>query len=291
MSVKLMREEQAASSLAIHGRRLWRVVVAEMLKQHRALFGSKMIYFSMLVWPAFELATAYYTFLPFVHAPGLRSHWPIAVDARSIILFFVTGMLGYTFFWSLVQSSWQFSWERYNGTLEMLFLTPANRLVLLLANGTAALLQSIWLFFTFSIALITIIGGMQLAYPAMLGVAFLALLIPAMAWAVFLNSCCIFARDGSFFYTILEPTMAFLSGVRIPLFAYPFWLRIMSFVLPLTTSLSVLRAVMLERATLVALWPQLLFLIAFSLALFVAAHWLLKRGEAHARHTGSLTLF
>lgn len=193
---------------------LWRIVMAEMLKQHRSFFRNKMTYISMFVWPVLELATAYYTFQPILHAPNIHQHWALAANPRAIILFFITGMLAYTFFWSIVQSSWQFSWERFNGTLEILFLSPANRLVLMIANGMAALIQSIWLFFTFSIGLILIVGGLHVAYPLMFVVALLALIIPAMAWATFLNSACIFARDGSFFYSILEPTMSFLSGVE-----------------------------------------------------------------------------
>jgi len=284
----LVTAHEAQVPLLIQCRRLWRVVVAEMLKQHRSLFGSKLVYFSMLVWPAFELTTAYYTFQPFAHAPGISKHWPLAADPRTVSLFFVTGMLGYTFFWSLVQSSWQFAWERYNGTLEVLFLTPANRLVLIMANGAAALIQSVWLFLTFSVGLMTIIGGLKMAHPAML---LLALLIPAMTWAAFLNSFCIFARDSSFMYTILEPTMSFLSGVRIPLFAQPFWIRIIGIILPLTTSLAVLRGALLEGATIGTLFPQLILLLGMSTLLLVTAAWLLKRGEQHARRTGSLTLF
>lgn len=139
-------------------RSLWRVVQAESLKQHRVLFGSRMMYFSMLVWPLLELATAYYSFRPFLHAPGLARNWSLAADPSTITLFFITGLLGYTFFRSIVQSSWQFSFERFHGTLEIIFLSPANRLVLILANGAGALLQSAWLFLTFSVGLILLVG-------------------------------------------------------------------------------------------------------------------------------------
>jgi ABC-2 type transport system permease protein len=282
---------QTRSAFSIQCRRLWRVILAETLKQHRILFGSKLVYFSLLIWPCLELATAYYTFRPFLNAPGIATHWSLAGNPRAIALFFITGMLGFTFFWSLVQSAWQFSWERFHGTLELLFLSPANRLVLIVANGTGALIQSVWLFLTFTIGLITIIGGLNVANPAMYVLAFFGLLIPAMAWATFLNSFFIFARDAGFLYTLFEGTMSFFAGVRIPLFAFPLWIRIIGIVFPLTTSLIVLRGVLLEGATPATLWPQLLFLAGISVALFAAAAWLLKRGEENARRSGSLTLF
>lgn len=272
-------------------RATWRVVQAEMLKQHRILFGSKMMYFSMLIWPALELASAYYAFLPFLHAPNLIKNWSVAADPKSVILFFITGLLGYTFFRSIVQSSWQFGFERFNGTLEMLFLSPANRLVLILANGAGALLQSVWLFLTFAIGLILLVGGLHVSNPAMFLVAFLGLLIPSLGWAAFLNSICIFSRDSGFVYTVIESTMSFLSGVRVPLPAFPLWVRVIGTLFPLTTSLVVLRGALLSSETIWTLWPALLFLAAFSFAMFLAAIIVLRKGEKYAREHGTLALF
>jgi ABC-2 type transport system permease protein len=50
-----------------------RVIAAEALKQHRILFGSKLIYCSLLLWPALQLATAYYTLGCFSVRPELPS--------------------------------------------------------------------------------------------------------------------------------------------------------------------------------------------------------------------------
>jgi ABC-2 type transport system permease protein len=270
---------------------LWKIVRAEMLKQHRILFGSKMMYFSMLVWPALELASAYFTFRPFLHAPDLARNWSVAADPSSVALFFITGLLGYTFFRSIVQASWQFSFERFHGTLEILFLSPANRLVLILANGAGGLVQSVWLFLTFSLGLILLVGGLHMASPAMIIVAFLGLLIPSLGWAAFLNSLCIFARDSGFVYTVIESTMSFFAGVRIPLPAFPFWVRAVGLLFPLTTSLVILRGALLSNETLQTLWPQLLFLGGFTLLMLLTAMLILKKGEEHAREHGTLTLF
>lgn len=272
-------------------RSLWRIAQAEALKQHRTLFGSKMLYFSMVIWPALQLATAYYSFRPFLHVAGVASNWSLAADPGTVALFFITGMLGYTFFWSIVQSSWQFSFERFHGTLELLFLSPANRLALILANGTGALIQSVWLFLTFSIGLMMLVGGLHVASPAMFLVAFLGLLVPSLAWAAFLNSLCIFSRDSGFIYTVIDSTMAFFSGVRIPLQAFPLWVRIIGLLFPLTSSLVVLRGALLSSETVLTLWPQLLFLTGFTLAMLCAAMVILRKGEEYARRHGTLTLF
>lgn len=271
--------------------RLWRIILAETLKQHRTLFSSRLIYFSLFIWPALQLVSAYYTFQPFMGASTVEQHWSLANDPHAIFLFFTTGMLGYTFFWSMVQSAWHFSFERFSGTLELLFLSPANRFMLVLANGTASLIQSVWLFFVFTIGIISIVGGLHVANPVMYLVAFLGLLIPAVAWATFLNSLFIFSRDSGFLYTILDDPMTFLSGVKIPLLAFPVWLRVISLIFPLTTSLIILRGALLDGLNVSALWGQILFLLGFSVVLIALALFFLKRGEEHARQSGSLTLF
>jgi ABC-2 type transport system permease protein len=272
-------------------RHAWRVVRAEALKQHRTLFGSRLVYFSLFVWPALQLATAYYTFQPFAGTPGLAQRWSLAADPRAVFLFFTTGTLGYIFFWSLVQSAWHFSFERFAGTLELLFLSPANRLALILANGAAALAQGTWLFLCFAVGLLAVVGGLRMSSPLMFAVAFVGLLVPAVAWAALLNSVFIFTRDSGFLYTILEEPMSFFAGVRIPPLALPIWARIAGLLFPLATSLAILRGALLEGATLATLWQPLAFLGVVSALMLLAAAWLLRRGEEHARRSGSLTLF
>jgi ABC-2 type transport system permease protein len=272
-------------------RSMWRVIVAEALKQRRNLLGNWPTYFSLLIWPGLQLATAYYTYRPFFDVQSFTEHWSLAATPQGIFLFVATGILGYVFFWSLVQSAWQFSFERFNGTLELLFLTPANRLVLVTANSVMALVQSVWLFFVFILGLVTLIGGLHVANPAMFIVAFLGLFFPAVAWGTFLNSIFIFIRNAEFLFTFLDEPLSFFAGVRIPLLALPMWAQVVGFIFPLTISLIVLRGILLTAATLATLWPQLLILLALSIVLLATAGWLLKIGEKHAQTRGSLTLF
>lgn len=102
---------------------------AEMVKEHRHSFHSKMVYFSLLIWPAIMFVTAYYSFAPF----RLGADSPLArfLSPEQLPLFLLTGYLGYIFFWCLVQSAWQMSFEREAGTMEMIFISPVNRLAFL----------------------------------------------------------------------------------------------------------------------------------------------------------------
>jgi ABC-2 type transport system permease protein len=125
----------------------------------------------------------------------------------------------------------------------------------------------------------------------MYAVAALSLLIPAVVWGAFLNSLLLFSRDSAFLYTLLDDPLWFVSGVRLPLFALPIWIKAIGLAFPLTTSLAVLRGALLDGRDLGALAGDLALLGALSAVLFGLTAVLLRVGERHAQRTGSLQLF
>ncbi|MFE0508937.1 ABC transporter permease [Streptomyces sp. NPDC058964] len=267
-----------------------RVFAAETLKQHRRLFGQPLVVFSMLIWPVLQLATTYYTLRPVATASPAAAHWPLAADPHRLLAFLATGTLAYAFFFSLVQSAWHLSFERTTGTLELLFLSPAGRLTLMIANGAGALLQNAWLLTCFTAAGLLGFGTLSVASWWMYPVVLLALLIPAVAWGAFLNSLLVFSRDSAFLYTILDEPLWFVSGVRLPHFALPVAVRIVGAAFPLTGSLIAVRGALLESDTPTDLAPTLAWLGILSTALLAAAALILRIGEARARRTGKLSL-
>ncbi|MEV3990522.1 ABC transporter permease [Streptomyces sp. NPDC049837] len=267
-----------------------RVFAAEALKQHRRLFGQPLVVFSMLVWPVLQLATTYYTLRPVATASPAAANWPLAADPERLLAFLATGTLAYAFFFSLVQSAWHLSFERTTGTLELLFLSPAGRLTLMLANGTGALLQNAWLLTCFTVAALAGFGTLSVAAWWMYGVVFLALLVPAVAWGAFLNSLLVFSRDSAFLYTILDEPLWFVSAVRLPNFALPVAVQLVGAVFPLTGSLLAVRGALLESRTFTELAPALTGLAALSALLLCAAALILRAGEARSQRTGRLSL-
>ena len=268
-----------------------RVVAAEALKQHRRIFGRPLVVFSMLIWPVLTLATTYYTVLPVIGSPAAAQRWPLVTDPDRLLAFLGAGALAYTFFFSLVQSAWHFSFERISGTLEALFLTPASRMALVLANGAAALAQNAWLFGCFAVVAASATGMLHVAHAGMYVVALVALLLPAIAWGALLNSMLMFSRDSAFLYTLLDDPLWFVAGVRLPLFALPVWVKAIGLAFPLTTSLAVLRGALLDGRTVTDLARPLAGLAGLCVVLFAGAAVLLRVGEAHAQRTGSHQLF
>ncbi|RKR91084.1 ABC-2 type transport system permease protein [Micromonospora pisi] len=267
------------------------IFAAETLKQRRRMSGSKVIFFSMLLWPLLELLTLYYTVLPVVGGGAIARRWPAAADPQSMLAFLATGSVGFSFYFALVQSAWHFSFERQAGTLELLFLSPARRLSLVVANGVGGLIQNVWLFVCLSVAVLALTDAVHVAHPAMFLVAFLALFVPSLGWGALLNGLLIFSRDSAFLFTILGEPMAFSGGARLPLWMLPGWIATVGTVLPLSGSLVVVRGAILDGKPFDDLaWP-LVGLGVSTVVMLLLASLVLHLGERRAQRTGQLRLF
>lgn len=262
---------------------------AEIKKEHRNMFHSKLVYFSLLIWPVIGFITAYYSFKPF----SLDENSPITrfVQPDHLALFLLTGYLAYLFFWSLVQSAWQMGYERQSGTLEMIFLTPVHRLALIYSRAFSSLLESVWLFFIFVVMTLFFVKGIEVSGWWSAPFAFLILLLSAVIWGGFLNSIFLFSRDAGFLYTILDEPMLIFAGVRIPPLAFPLWAKVISFSFPLTYTLHVLRQLLMDGATFVEILPSLAILFNVLLLLILISAFIIKKAEKHMKKTGNMVLF
>lgn len=267
-----------------------RVLYAEAVKQRRVMYNSPLPYISALLWPVLSVTAAYYMYLPFVEQPALAARM-LGGREGSLLAFIVTGYLGFTFFYSVVQTAWVNSnQERVSGTLETLFLTPASRLAVAIGNSAMGLLESVWMFLIFALVLVVATGGGRVS-PVALAVSFVAILLPAVAWGTFLTALMLFARDAGLIFTVLDEPMQFFSGVRLPVSALPVWGRLLSFLFPLSFSLRAVRGLLVEGRRLAEVAPDVALLLGVTVALVTAAAAVLRISERRAKRTGSLALF
>jgi ABC-2 type transport system permease protein len=78
-------------------------------------------------------------------------------------------------------------------------------------------------------------------------------------------------------FGILNTLLYFPSGAIYPIQAFPKWLQAIAFVDPFTYSVHGFKAVLLKGVGLAAIWPDLLYLGGFALAMFVFSTLLFKR--------------
>lgn len=266
-----------------------KVLKAEMVKQHKDYFHSKTIYISLFLWPVLTFISAYFGYKPFSmdKVSGALSY----LNEDNLIIFMLIGYMCLIFFRSLVQSAWRFSMERIYGTLELIYLTPASRLAFILGNAISSLFESVWLFVIFGAGiLLSRAGYFNVDYGAAV-VGFILMIVLSMLWGMLLNSLFLFSRDTNFLFTILEEPMEIFGGVKIPSAVFPIWAKLISMVFPLTYSAEILRRALLNGESIQSLSSFIWISIAIAILMFSITLICLKLGEAHAKRTGSMSLF
>lgn len=265
------------------------VLIAETVKSHQHNFHNKLIYFSLLVWPSLLFVTSYYSFKPFnlSESSSLSSY----MSVNQITMFLLTGYLGYIFFWSLVQSAWGMSYERQAGTLELIFLTPVSRIVVMFSRAAGNLIEAVWLFTVFTLLVLVVTGNAGNIHWWNVPLGLLLLSISAIVWGGFLNIVFLFSRDAGILFTIFEEPMQFFSGVRIPVLAFPLWGKIIALIFPLTYVLDIFRDLILNGKGILELTGQFTVLFGVLALLTIISVTLLKKAEKHAKETGNMVLF
>jgi len=78
-------------------------------------------------------------------------------------------------------------------------------------------------------------------------------------------------------FGILNTLLFFPSGAIYPIQAFPKWLQFIAYIDPFSYAVHGFKALLLRNAGLIAIWPDLLFLTAFSAVTFTAVTLLFKR--------------
>jgi len=266
-------------------RYIWNILRAEVVKQHRLYLKGYGQYFSLFIWPVLGFVTVYFTYRPFsfeeANIIGITT-------SNELMMFLSTGFMAATCFQVTLSAAQNLNWmERQGGTLELMFLTPANRLVMLYGKSLGALLQNTWLCICFSVIILVYSGGLgTLPYIPLI---YILLIITSTVWGGLLNAYSLFSRDTLAFVLLDEP-MRLFSGARVPLQSFPVWGQAISMIFPITYSLRIVRLVFAQAAfsefvlDIVLLMPLLIVLVVIT---FIA----IKRVERNNRRTGQLNLF
>ncbi len=266
-----------------------KVLRAEMRKQHRNRFFGRGIYISLFIWPLLTFITAYYSYKPFrldKIAGGLDY-----VNEGNLIVFVLMGYLCLIFFRCFVQSAWFFSSERTYGTLELVYMTPANRLAFIMGNAVASLLDSIWLFVVFALGIFALNAPGFKVNMVCAVIGILLLIILSMLWGMLLNALFLFSRDSAFLFTILEEPMEIFAGIKVPTLVFPLWAKAVGAVFPLTYIAEMLRRIFIRGDGLAEIRGFVLVSLLAAFIMLSATILCLKLGERHAKRTGSMALF
>lgn len=270
--------------------RFLRSVWANIRLQHKQYFFNKRIYLSLFLWPVIGFINIYYSYQPFDQSFLMKKIGLASKEA--LYLYLLIGFVAMRFFYSLIQSAWQSAYAiRISGALELLYMSPANRMAMIMGNSIASLFGSIWMFIIFASGMIMMFRGHLDINPLSAIMSVILLCVLAVIWGMFLNSLFLMARDSGFLFTVFQGPVEMFSGAKIPFAYLPIWAKVFGSVVPLTYVIMVLRKAFMYQAPVHTLMPYVLLSLGIGILLLGLSYLMMRVGERNAMRHGTATLF
>jgi len=184
--------------------------------------------------------------------------------------------------------------EQTQGTVELLFLTPMNRFVWMVAKAMSTIFSSV-IDLVIVLAFGSALFGLKLhAGPGAVITALLGLCVTTIALqgvSFILGGVGMIFKQSHAIEVFLIPIFTFMSGMLFPVEALPPWLRAFSYSFPLTYGLDVVRKALMLDAGILETWWDFLGLSLCALVYVPAGYLLFNRLERNAKRLGVLTTF
>lgn len=182
--------------------------------------------------------------------------------------------------------------ERWYGTLEIVFLTPASRVVMLFGSSIYGLLDAGWVSFIAVVTLYWLTGaGFTVADPLAAAVSLAAAVLGALAMGVGLAGVYVLTRSAGPLAVAIQHPLRFLTGSSFPLGVLPVALQYAAYAIPLTYGLRAVRMTVIEGAGLDRVAGILAPLLLVSLAAGVLGVLFVRWAEEVAKRNGWLHTF
>jgi ABC-2 type transport system permease protein len=246
-----------------------------------------------LIWPIPLLAVNIYSYKAFGTDASISSiisqDYGISNFAGMIIIGTIVYLLYNRLLWGAGISLQS---ERWMGTIEALFVTPANRMTVLFASGVSSLVEGAW-WIGCIFALSWMIFGVEpsiSSWPAIiLGVV--STMIALISVGVFFASFFVLTRAADQMASALQAPIRFFSGVVFPVSALPQLLQFVSYILPVTYGIQAMRKAVLTGGNIASISLEIVSLYVFALVLTVAGYFTLKALEKEAKRRGTLYMY
>jgi ABC-2 type transport system permease protein len=269
-----------------------RVAFAEAVKSLKVYFFSSRTLFWALALPLGNGLYLYFLYLPFA-ATTVDLQFGAAMPTKiDLVGFTIIGQLLYSFFTMMLLAGASFDAERWQGTLEVLLLSPANRLALLLGGALANAVNYMWMLIALVLSWVAFIHvGIFVTDLLALSVSLVLSYAAMIALGMCLETLEIYSRRGSIFTAWLQEPVTFLSGQIFPLQKMPTFLLPLSYLLPLTFGLMAVRLTLLGGASIYAVTMPLAALASMTIIFLVLAGLFVNYAERKAKANATLTQF
>jgi len=268
----------------------WQIIKAIIARNTRMFVSYKISVLVTILWPLPILALNIYQYLGFGPSETLSAvigeEYGIVSLSGMVIIGTIIYLLYNRLLWGTGASIQS---ERWMGTIDVLFLTPASRMSILLGNGLSSLLEGSWWICGVFI-LSWMIFGIDIAMvslPAVI-ITLISTMLALISLGVFFASFFILTRAAEQLAVSFQAPIRYFAGVAFPVSALPQFLQYISYMLPITYGIQALRKTVLAGATMLNLLKELSLLYLFAGIFFVAGYYLLRIMENKAKRDGSL---
>ena len=231
---------------------------------------------------------------PFVFTAVMLFMYPEKSDTivlQAVLGGGVLGMWGNTLF----ASSFTLSYDRMNGTLENILVTPTNLYDVILGrslwNTFIGLLNML---FVYIFATLMFSVNVSIAHPLEFIVILVLALLSLSSIGMMFSIAFVFSRRSYVLTKILEYPIYILSGAVVPITKLPEWTNPISMILPPTWGVESLRASALSGYSVVfgpGYCENAVICVFLSLLYFITAWFLMRRIVSNVKATGSFTRY
>jgi ABC-2 type transport system permease protein len=182
------------------------------------------------------------------------------------------------------------SWERWEGTIEYTFMSPASRITQLLGMGIYAIaygmvrviimLGAISLFFDLSLGDANYLGAaaiLAICSISLVGFGMVAAVMPLLS-----------PEKGQQVTSIVTAILLLVSGIYYSVDVLPGWMQPLAYISPVYYALEGIRATLLDGASFGSQWDNVWPLLIMGVIFPPLGLWLFQRGEHFAKRTGRL---
>jgi ABC-2 type transport system permease protein len=235
-------------------------------------------------WPLYP--TFYFlTLILAYHIAGRSS-----VDGFDVRGYLLVGTIGVVLWQSnLWAGGYAIESERYEGTINALFLTPASRPAVILGYALGSL--TVWIVPN-SLILVAVAyavhAGANIGSPLALVASMLGLIIATFALGFAVAGIFVLSRRANLLANFFQSPIYLLSGMIVPISSLPASMRLLAAVFPLSAGMNALRQSLLGGAGFVDVSGDLARLLVLSGALFLFGLYMLRRVENVAKRGGEL---
>lgn len=257
----------------------------EAVKQYRNYHSSLLNIVADCLWPLLMFLVTYYTYESFdLKFESIK----FLSEGENLFIFILTGALISNQYWSIVQSAFYNNKERQNGTLEIVFLSPVNRMAMLYGRALGALRESFILNVLFVMGLLYVNIKQSVLELVLLFVALILIFLSSVIWGGFVNALFMITRDSNIFFTILDEPMNFFSGTKFPIDNLNTFFKVVSFIFPSTYCLFCVRSLLIERRFNII---SIFFLAVSNVVLFFLTKLIMTYAEKKNMETGNIQLY